>query len=82
MTAPLPAVYDIDEVAAALGESPGYVATKCRRSEWPHLKGARGRPKFTADQYARILELIAQDPAAEQETSRINFAPRSRRRAS
>lgn len=82
MTAPLPAAYPLEVVAAALGENPRYVQERCRRREWPHLRGARGRISFTAEQYARVLELIAQDPAAETESARISFAPRSRRRAS
>lgn len=78
MTAPLPALHSLTEVAQALGETESYVATKCRRREWPHVRGARGKPSFTAAQYAEILELIAQ-PATEQEPRGLSFAPRSRR---
>jgi hypothetical protein len=82
MSAPLSATHSVEEVAAALGETESFVQTKCRRREWPHLRGARGRVSFTAEQYAEILRLIAYQPPAERDTGRISFAPRSGRRAS
>lgn len=77
----LAATYSVEDVAAALGEHASFVKGRCRRREWPHLRGARGRVSFTAEQYAEILQLCAQPPA-ERDTERINFAPRSGRRAS
>jgi hypothetical protein len=82
MTTPLPATHSVEEVAAALGETPYFVMVKCRRREWPHNRGARARISFTAEQYAQILELIAQAPASDGPAPRMAFAPRSRRRAS
>ena len=76
----LEALHTVDEVAAALGESEYYVREKCRRGEWPHTRGARGKPAFTAAHYAQILELIAQ-PAGDPEPKGLSFAPRSRRGA-
>lgn len=73
-------LHSLEDVAAALGETPYFVKEKCRRREWPHIRGARGKPSFTAEQYAQILDLIAEPVAAEPQP-RIAFAPRSRRSA-
>lgn len=74
--------HSLEEVAAALGQTPRYVADKCRARLWPYRKGAYRQMRFTAADYAQILELIAQAPAVEPEQPRMSFAPRSRRRAS
>jgi hypothetical protein len=73
-------LHSAEEVAEAIGETPNYVKAKCRAKQWPHRRGARGRVSFTADDYARVLELIAADVTA-QESPRLSFAPRSRRGA-
>lgn len=77
----LPRNHSAAEVAHALGESERYVLDKCRAREWPHRRGARGRATFTADDFARILELIA-EPEAAPTPRGLAFAPRSGRRAS
>lgn len=76
--ASLPRLHSLEEVAEALNETPHYVRDKCRRSLWPHRKGSRGRPSFTDEDYARVLELIAAD-AQQQDEPRFALAPRSRR---
>lgn len=77
--APLPALFTATEVAEALRETEDYVRAKCRRGEWPHRRGARGVPKFTADDYARIVELTAGAQAEAESNQRFALAPRSRR---
>jgi hypothetical protein len=79
MTAPLPAVYSVADVAAALGETERFVSVKCRQRAWPHRRGSRGRVSFTADDYAQILELCSAPPAAAEDAPRWALAPRSRR---
>lgn len=74
-------LYTVAEVAEALGETERYVTEKCRLREWPHQKGSRGRPSFTEQDYATVLELRAV-PVAAPEVPRLSFAPRARRRAS
>lgn len=81
MSNPLPAVHSLADVAAALGENENYVKERCRRREWPHLRGARGKPSFTDEQYRQILE-IRSVAASAADDQRIAFAPRSGRRAS
>lgn len=80
MTAPLPRNHAVAEVAEALGESEYYVRERCRRGEWPHRKGARGRPSFTAEDFAAILEIVKAEPSAPA-NPRVAWAPRSRRGA-
>lgn len=74
----LPRNFTVAEVAEALTVPEHYVKTKCRRREWPHRKGSRGTPLFTAEDVAAIRELMAV-PAESQPEPRIQFAPRSRR---
>lgn len=80
MTAPLPRVRSVEEVADALGETGRFVKDKCRAREWPHVKLGRGRIAFTDEQYARVLELIA-TPVEDTTPRGLSFAPRSRRGA-
>lgn len=77
MTA-LPALHTAADVAAALGATDHYVKERCRRHEWPHRRMARGEVRFTADDYAQILELVSV-AAAQPAEPRMSFAPRSRR---
>jgi hypothetical protein len=65
-------------VAGALRETYYYVEQKCRRREWPHRRGARGVPTFTAEDVAEIVALIAAPVEAEAQ-QRFAMAPRSRR---
>jgi hypothetical protein len=73
-------LHSVAEVAEALGETERFVKDHCRAGLWPHRRGARGRISFTAEDYARVLELIAADVTTEQ-SPRLSFAPRSRRGA-
>lgn len=77
MTA-LERLLSVAEVADLLGETPTYVQQQCRRQLWPHRRLARGRIAFTAEDYAGVLELCAQDVAAP-DNPRMAFAPRSRK---
>lgn len=81
MTSPLPRTFSTAEVAEALGEDESFVKRKCRLGDWPHRRGSRGRVSFTAEDYSRVLELIAAEAQPKPEP-RLSFAPRSRRRAS
>jgi hypothetical protein len=81
MTAPLPHLRTVAEVAEALGESQHFVKEKCRLKEWPHWRGSRGRVGFTDQHFAEIVELCSVEASAEPST-RFAFAPRSNRRAS
>lgn len=74
----LPRLHSAAEVAEALGVSEDYVKRQCRQQVWPHRRLSRGRVGFTAEDYARVLELVAADVTAGPEP-RISFAPRSRR---
>jgi hypothetical protein len=78
--AALPETFTVADVAETLHESEHYVKTKCRRREWPHRKGARGVPFFTAADVAEIVELCAA-PAEAETQERFALAPRSRRGA-
>jgi hypothetical protein len=81
MTSPLPRLHTVEDVAAALRETPRYVREKARLREWPHRRLARGAVAFTDDDFAQVLELIKEAPAVAA-TPRLAFAPRSGRRAS
>lgn len=81
MPEPLPPLYSLPEVAAALGQTERYVQEKTRLREWPHRRLARGVVAFTAEDYAKVLELCASAPV-EMPAPRLAFAPRSRRLAS
>ena len=74
----LPETFTVAEVAETTRQTDHYVKQKCRRREWPHRKGARGVPFFTADDVAAIVELCAA-PAEAETTERFALAPRSRR---
>jgi hypothetical protein len=74
----LPPTYTATQVGQALGETERYVKEKARTGEWPHRKGARNTPRFTAADFDRILELIAV-PETAQRMPRLALAPRSRR---
>jgi hypothetical protein len=74
----LPTTYSAAEIAKSLGETERYVKEKARTGEWPHRKGARNTPRFTAADFDRILELIAV-PETAQRMPRLALAPRSRR---
>lgn len=78
MTAPLPALISVADVADALGETEHFVKQRCRRHEWPHRRLGRGRVAFTAADYLQILALIA-EPVEASEPTGLAFAPRSRR---
>jgi prophage antirepressor-like protein len=80
MTPPLEPLHTAADVAQALGQTERYVKDRCRRREWPHRRLARGEVGFTAEDYAKILELTA-IPAEQEPNPRIAFAPRSRRGA-
>lgn len=78
MTA-LPQLHTVEDVAAALGVTESFVKKQCRRREWPHRRPNRNALAFTADDFARILEITAA-PVAELEPAKgLAFAPRSRR---
>lgn len=74
-------LHSVADVADALGTTERYVKDKARSREWPHVRVARGEIKFTADDYARVLELMRVDvePSAP---ARLALAPRSGRRRS
>lgn len=78
MTAPLPALHSVEEVAEAMNVTTRYVRDKCRRREWPHSKLERGRPAFSDEQYRQVLELCRAEPQSDEPTG-LSFAPRSRR---
>jgi hypothetical protein len=79
MSETLPKLYTAEQVAEAIGETEGYVKRKCQRHEWPHRRGARGVHKFTADDFAQIVELIASPVSDDAPTPRFQLAPRSKR---
>jgi hypothetical protein len=81
MTTPLPHLHTAAEVADALGFSEEYVKRLARRREWPSRRGPRGRPMFSDSDVAQILELIAAPVIADEPSSGLSFAPRSRRRS-
>lgn len=80
MTTDLPRIYTVAEVAAALRETEHYVRQRCRKHEWPHRRGPRGMPTFTAEQVAEIVALTAV-PVESEPQQRFAMAPRSRRSA-
>lgn len=80
MTIELPPLHNVAEVAEALGVTIHYVKDRCRRREWPHRRGPRGTPSFTAEDFAAVLELCKADVAAPA-NPRVAWAPRSRRGA-
>lgn len=71
--------YTAAEVAEALRLTENYVLTRARSGDWPHRKGPRNSPRFSAGDYQRILELMAV-PEREQGPARVSWAPQSRRR--
>lgn len=79
MSAPLPHLRTVTDVAEALGQSENYVRTQCRKRLWPHRRLARGAVGFTDADYAQVLELICAAPAEAEPQERFALAPRSRR---
>ncbi len=78
MTESLPSLRTVAEVAAALGETEHFVKAKCRRRDWPHWRGSRGRVGFTDEHFAEIVRLSSVDVTADP-AQRFALAPRSRR---
>jgi len=72
----LPKLHTVTEVADAIGQTERYVKEKCRRREWPHARFARGEPRFSAEDFAAVMELCRVEVAEDAEP-RWSLAPRS-----
>lgn len=76
----LPRLYTPAEVAQAMGQTAHYVEVQARHGGWPHRKVARGAIRFSAEDYAAVLELCASTHEPVSTQSGLTQLSRVRRR--